>query len=538
MADEPASAGGSDSSEAPRAIVRTRSMPSIVWLIPAVAAFVGLYLAFWAWSEQGPVITIVFESAEGIEAGATRVKYKEVDVGVVESLELSEDLKQVTVTASMVKELGGYLTDETRFWVVKAEVSVEDFSGVGRIFSGVYIAIDPSPDGKRTRVFDGLEKAPVVRSDKPGTLFQLRATEITSIDVGSPVYYRWIPVGQVAGYQLADDGGSVRVQVFIEAPHDERVRSTTRFWNASGLDAVVTAEGLQIDTPGIVAMLGGGVAFETPATVNVAQDVPENMVFELYPNKQATRRPRYSLKTRYLLYFEDSVSGLVPGSPVEFRGIKLGEVLDVDVELDRETNEMRIPVVIEIEPERLGLTEKDLEIDPTGRISSMVAQGFRARLLTNNVLTGQKAVDFDFLQGARSRQIEYGHAYPILPTATGGLDAITTRVARIVDRVDQLPIESIGENLDRVFASLAETMGSIEGITAAADADLMPQMTETLGRLEQTLASADAMIAPDSAMALELEALVADLSEAADSLRVLAERLEEHPEELLRGKSE
>ena len=170
------------------------------------------------------------------------------------------------------------------------------------------------------------------------------------------------------------------------------------------------------------------------------------MVFELYPNKQATRRPRYSLKTRFLLYFEDSVSGLVPGSPVEFRGIKLGEVLDVDVELDRETNEMRIPVVIEIEPERLGLSVAELDEGAGARIEGMVSRGFRARLLTKSILTGQKAVDFDFLEGAREQEVVYGRAYPILPTATGGLDAITTRVARIVDRVDQLPIESIGDD--------------------------------------------------------------------------------------------
>ena len=536
MADEPA--GESVGPEAPRAIVRTRSMPSIVWLIPAVAAFVGLYLAFWAWSEQGPSITIVFDSADGIVAGTTVIKYKDVDVGIVETVELVEDLSQVNVTASMVNELAGYLTDETTFWVVKAEVSASEISAVDTILSGAYIGMAPSQDGKRTRVFEGLEKAPIIRPDKAGTLFQLRATELGSVDVGSPVYYRWIRVGQIAGYQLDDQGETVSVQVFIEAPHDERVRSTTRFWNASGLDAVVTAEGIQIDTPSMMAMLVGGIAFETPATVTVAQDVPENMVFELYPNKQATRMPRYSLKARYLLYFEDSVSGLVPGSPVEFRGIKLGEVLDVDVELDRVTNEMRIPVVIEIEPERLGLTVEELEADPTQRIENMVAQGFRARLLTNNILTGQKAVDFDFLEGAREQAVVYGRAYPILPTATGGLDAITTRVARIVDRVDQLPIESIGANLDQVFASLAATMGSIEEATAAANSDLLPGMTATLERLEQTLSSADALISPESATALEIESLVGDLSEAADSLRIMAERLEEHPEELLRGKSE
>ena len=336
--DEVGKSGGA----APSAIVREKARPSIVWLIPLIAAVVGLYLAYWAWSEQGPQITIVFESADGIVAGQTKLKYKEVDVGVVETVELNEDLSRVRVTASMAKELSGFITDETRFWVVRAEVSAAEISGVDTLLSGAYLAVDPSSEGERTRIFEGLEKAPVVRSDKPGTLFHLRAQELGSVDVGSPVYYRWLNVGQIAGYELDEAGESVNVQVFVEAPHDDRVRSTTRFWNASGLDAVVTAEGVQIDTPSLMSMLVGGIAFETPATVTVAQDVTENMIFELYPNKQATRQPRYSRKSRYLLFFEDSVSGLVPGSPVEFRGIKLGEVLDVDIELDLDTNEFRI----------------------------------------------------------------------------------------------------------------------------------------------------------------------------------------------------
>jgi len=547
MADESRGPDGAPSGEPPanptrksppKAIVQKRARPSIVWLIPLVAALVGLNLAYWAWSEQGPTISIVFDSADGLVAGQTKLKYKEVDVGLVESVELNEDLSKVKVTASLVKELASYLTDETRFWVVRAEVSAAEISGVDTLLSGAYIAVDPSADGEDTRFFAGLEKAPVVRSDKPGTLFNLRAQELGSIDVGSPVYYRWLRVGQLAGYTLDDAGEFVSVQVFVEAPHDQRVRSTTRFWNASGIDAVVTAEGLQIDTPSLMSMLVGGIAFETPATVTVAQDVAENMVFELYPNKQATRRPRYSLKTRFLLYFKDSVSGLVPGSPVEFRGIKLGEVLDVDVELDRETSEMRIPVVIEIEPERLGLTRVDIERDELDVIQGMVERGFRARLATNNMLTGQKAVDFDFLKGARPQTVELGRAYPILPTVSGGLDAITERVTRIVDRVDQLPLESIGENLDQVFESLATTLVSVESLTASANAELLPSMTATMIRLEQTLSSADAMISPDSPMTQELETLMVDLAGAAESLRLLAERLEEHPEELLRGKSE
>lgn len=521
---------------APQAIIRSRARPSSVWLIPLVAAVVGLYLAYWAWSEQGPTISIVFESAEGLEAGKTKLKYKEVDIGVVDTVELTGDLSKVRVTVSVVNGLLRYLTENTRFWVVRAEVSAGQISGLGTFLSGVYIAVDPSSEGARSFEFIGLEKAPVVTSDKPGTLFDLRAQELSSVEVGSPVYYRWLRVGQIAGYSLDEAGESIAVQVFIEAPHDRRVRSTTRFWNASGLDAVVSAEGIQIDSPSLISMLIGGIAFETPATVTVAQDVPENMVFELYPNKQATRRPRYSLKARYLLYFDDSVSGLVPGSPVEFRGIKLGEVLNVDLEVDRDGGEIRIPVVIEIEPERFGLTARDVADDGIGRVMGFVARGFRARLTTRNLLTGQKAIEFSFVENAIPVEIDFSQAYPILPTASGGLDAITERITRIVDKVDRVPIESIGKNLDEVLVNLSSTLATMQELAGTANSDLLPSLVASLGKLEDTLISANSMIAPDSAIAGELERLMGDLSTAARSLRLLAERLEEHPEELLRGK--
>jgi paraquat-inducible protein B len=306
MADNPSPQPNNGTGDVPQAIVRTRAGLSIVWLIPIIAAAVGLYLAYSAWSEQGPSITIVFDSAEGLEAGKTKLKYKDVDVGIVNAVELTEGISQVQVTASLVKGLADYLTVNTRFWVVRAEVTAGQISGLGTVLSGAYIAVDPSEEGDSARRFVGLEEPPVVTSDKPGTLFDLRAQELGSVEVGSPVYFRWLRVGQVAGYSLDELGESVAVQVFVESPHDRRIRSTTRFWNASGIDAVVTAEGIQIDSPSLISMLVGGIAFETPATVTVARDVTENMVFELYPNKQATRRPRYSLKKRFLLYFGTS----------------------------------------------------------------------------------------------------------------------------------------------------------------------------------------------------------------------------------------
>jgi paraquat-inducible protein B len=529
---------GAPRADLPYAVVRGRARPSVVWLIPLIAAVVGIFLAYRGYSERGPTITITFERALGLETGKTRVKFKEVDIGLVEAVEVSEDLKEVIVTASLVAGSERFLTASTRFWVVRAEVTAGQISGISTVLSGAYIAIDPSTEGDFSQRFVGLEKAPVVTSDENGRIFDLRADTLGSIDIGSPVYFRWLQVGEVAGYDLDDVGNQVNVQVFIESPHDERVRSTTRFWNASGLDAVVSAQGLQIDTPSLISMLVGGVAFETPATLAVARDVPEGMVFDLYPNKQATRQPRYLQKSRYILHFDESVSGLIPGSDVEFRGIKIGEVQDVQLEFEPISMDIRIPVVIEIEPERLGWTGQIADDGAHEYMRGLVAKGLRARIKTASLITGMKAVDFAIDSDAEPAELILGERYAELPTLGGGFDGIATRVARIVDRVDQIPIESIGQNLDKVLVTLRKTLSEFESLAGTANKDLMPSLTGSLEKLEQTLQSADTIIAPDGAIPRELERLVIDLAEAARTIRLLAERLEEHPEELLRGKRE
>lgn len=519
----------------PDALVRARAMPSIVWLIPLVAAFVGLYLAYWAWTQTGPTITIRFESAEGLEAGRTMLKYKDVKVGLVESVRLDEDLDHVVVTANVVNDLADYLTESTRFWVVRARVSAGELSGIETVFSGAYIAVDPSNVGESTRDFTGLEKPPVVTSDKPGKYFRLRAEELGSIDVGSPVYYRWLQVGRVAGYELAPSGDSVDVQVFVEAPHDARVRSTTRFWNASGLDATIRTDGLEIDTPSLSSFLLGGIAFETPATVSVAGDVPAEMVFDLYPNKAATKRRHAKNSSRFLVFFDESVAGLAPGSPVEFRGIEIGEVRDIDLARDPESGLIRIPVVIEVEVQRLGLEDDQ---DELAFLDGQVERGLRARLATKNLLTGQKSVDFDFIERAEAASIQRAKPYPILPTSGGDLDAITDRVARIVEKIDRMPLESIGSNLDASLARLTQVLDEIHKVAGTTNAEVLPGINASLDQLEHTLESADGLVAPDSALVTDLERLVGDLAEAARSIKLLSERLESHPEELLRGRPE
>lgn len=501
--------------EPPEAAVHARSGFSLVWLIPIVAALIGGWLAYRALSERGPTITITFKSGEGLEAGKTKVKFRDIEIGIVDSVTLAEDLSHVVVTAELVRGANRYLTENTRFWVVRAQITAGRVSGIGTVFSGAYIGVDPVLDGRQQRHFTGLDVAPIVTTGEPGRHFTLRSQELGSVEVGSPVYYRSIRVGQVVAYELDESGESVTVKVFVEAPHDQRVRQNTRFWNASGLDLSLDAEGIRLDSPSFVSMLIGGIAFDTPKSLEPETELEEGHVFVLYPNRRATREQTYTLRRRFLLYFQGSVQGLVPGSPVVFRGIKIGRVVDLKLEFDSDALDFYIPVLIELETERIEETGVETTYADE-RLVRLVERGLRAQLARGNLITGQLQVELDLHPEAPYAEVRFEGPYPELPTIPTPFEEITTDLARIVDRLDKVPLEAIG-------ADLGESLQTLR---------------TTLAKLDQTVESASTMLSPDSPTRRELQRALTELAGAARSVRLLADYLERNPEALLRGKEE
>jgi len=521
----------------PEAVVQTRSGFSFVWLIPIVAALVGAWLAYQAFSQRGPTVTITFKTGEGLEAGKTKVKYRDIQVGVVDSVTLAEGLSHVVVKAELERSGERYLTENTRFWVVRARITAGQVSGIGTVFSGAYIGMDPSTEGERRREFTGLETAPVMTTEEPGQQFTLRSEGVSPIEIGAPVYYRSIRVGQVLAYELDESGEFVTAQVFVQAPHDERVSQNTRFWNASGLDVSLDAEGIRLDSPSFLSMLMGGVAFDTPDSLVPGGAVEEDHVFTLYRNRKATMEKSYVLKRRWLLHFKGSVQGLAPGAPVVFRGIKIGEVLDLKLQFDHEELAFRIPVLIEVEPERIeefGVATTDTR----QRLERFVEQGLRAQLASANLLTGQLQVELDMHPDAPPAQVLFDGPYPELPTVPTPFDEITTGLARIIDRLSKVPLEEIGGDLREAMQSLRATLDETRGVAKQLNEDLAPTLAAALKELEGAVGSANKLLSPTSPTRRELQRALTELAAAARSARLLADYLEQHPEALVRGKEE
>jgi paraquat-inducible protein B len=498
--------------EVATAVVDTRRRPSIVWLIPLVAALVGGFVAWRAFSERGPEITITFESAEGLEAGKTKVKYKDVEVGLVEEVRLSDDLSHVVCRARMVKGADAFLREGTRFWVVRPRVAGGQVSGLGTIFSGAYIGLDPVRAGRAARSFSALAVPPVVTIDEPGRHFVLRSYRAGAVDVGTPVFFRRIRVGQVVSSELDASGDSVTIQVFVEAPHDARVHTGTRFWNASGIDFALSAEGVSVDTESIVSILVGGIAFDTLERDD-GEPAADGAEFPLYENRAATQREMYTEKVQWQLYFDQSVRGLVAGSPVEFRGIRVGEVRDVRLEADADQRQLLIAVVIEIEPERIGHLHLGRE-QRRAAVDRLVAAGMRAQLKSGNLLTGQLTVALDMHPDAEPAQVVWREPLPVFPTIPTTLEEITENLTSLVKRLEKIPFDRIGADLG---SSLVAARASLE-------------------QAERTLAATQSLVAPESTLNQELQRSLHELTDAARSLGLAADQIEREPNSLLFGR--
>ena len=528
---------------------------SLVWVIPLLAALTGGWLAYRSVTEKGPAITIAFESAEGLEAGQTKIKYKEVELGKVVKILLSSDRDHVLVKAELDKQAEGLLSEKTRFWVVRARVGATEVKGLSTLFSGVYIAMDPGPPGPPVDHFKGLKTPPIVTSGIPGRHFILVAERRSSLDVGSPVYYRQIRAGEVVAYDLAPDGQTIRFNIFVRAPYDQNVFENTQFWNVSGFDFSLSARGVQLKTETLSTLLMGGIAFSLPEDSPSGNRAEEETVFTLFENVEASRVKHYAFKTRWLIYFNGSVRGLAPGAPVEFRGIPIGEVVDIKLVFDEETVAFDIPVLIEVEPERVlsGQSLTGIE-DLKPIMDQLVANGLRARLETGNLLTGQKLVEFDIHPDAPPDKIVWEDPYPRLPTLPGRVEAITSQIVGIINKLERLPIEQIAADLQatvqntrklsgspalpRALAQLNTALNDLQKFVNRLTSDVTPEILKTLQQVQSSLISARSILDSDADLQFTIKTAMDEVTKSARSLRVLTEYLEHHPEAFIFGKGE
>lgn len=519
-----------------------RWLPSLVWLIPIVAAIVGISLLINTLASRGPEITVTFRTAEGLTPGKTAVRYKDVDIGLVKSVRLASDRSHVVATIELTKDAESFAAKDTRFWVVRPRFAISGISGLETLLSGAYIGVDAGKDAERTRSFTGLEVPPVVTTDASGRQFVLRAQDLGSLDIGSPVYYRRVQVGQVVAYQLEPNGRDITLRVFVNKPYDKLVTADTRFWHASGVDLKLDASGLKLSTQSLVTVLLGGVAFQAPDHTAARDPAAENTQFLLASDQgEAMKEPEELAPTLAVLNFDQSVRGLAPGAPVDFRGVIVGQVRSIGIEYQRERKAFRMPVVVEFYPSRMGFRERDVADEARKRmvVQELVRRGMRAQLRTGNLLTGQLYVALDFFPKAPApANMDLGAPVPEFPTTPGTFDELQAKLGDIVNRIDKVPFDQIGQDVRTAMVSMNKMLDSADKLVAQLNGDVAPQALAALQDARRTLSSANGTLASDAPLQQDTRRMLQELTRTAVSLRTLTDYLERHPEALLRGKTE
>lgn len=515
----------------PQASVCKKKSFSLIWIVPLVALIIGLGLVYTAIMEKGPTVTITFASAEGLEAGKTKVKYKDVEIGKVEAVKLTEDFEHVEVTVSLVKRADDYINDQTRFWVVRPRLSGGTVTGLGTLLSGAYIAVDPGNDGESQSEFIGLEIPPVVTEDTPGKLFTLKARDLGSLDYGSPIYYRGIKIGQVVGYGLQKTGEGVDITVFVDAPYDDYVKDSSRFWLASGMDLEMDADGIRFDTESLVSLLIGGISLTNPEHIKGTPIADAGDMFQLFPTRDAAMKEQFVQKEYYILKFAQSVRGLSIGAPVEFKGFPVGRVADIGIEFDWKSKEVLVPVRIEVEKERLErIASQTGEADTDAMLELLVKQGMRGQVRTGNLLTGKLYVALDFFKAVEPAKVISDGGIIEIPTTPTPIEELTSNMSALLEKLQKIPMEKIGNNAVETLQSIKETSEKLEKLADSNELRLAFQKTR------ETMEGANNLLSKDSATIVELQRAMREMSEAARAVRSLADQLERHPESLLRGK--
>lgn len=527
---------------------------SLVWIVPIVALVIGVVLVARSFLQAGPTITIEFRSAEGLEPGRTEVRFKEVVVGRVTRVSLTPDRQKVRATVRLDKSVETLAVADTRFWVVRPRIGTGGVSGLGTLFSGAYIGVDAGASDVSTTEFTGLDSPPLLLRGEPGRSYVLRADDLGSLDVGSPVYYKRVRAGRVVGYSLDPTGRTLTVQVFIESPHEQLVTRNTRFWNASGIELGLSASGLTVNTQSVASVLAGGIAFGSPDGAAAGPPAPAGESFRLFGSERAALAPDDGDPMRVRMVFDQSLRGLEAGAPVDLQGIELGSVREIELQYDAQGHHLPVAVTADLYPQRLGRLRADFKPPRGARgprdallLARLVEQGLRAQVRNGNLLTGRLYVALDFVAKAPPAPFDALADVPTLPTVPGAFADMQTQLAETIARLSKVRFDEIGSGVQDTLKAASASAGALQRTLDGADGslrELTPELRATLAELRQTLAATQRALgqaernlaADDAPLQRQAGQTLAELQRAAQALRVLADTLQRQPQSLLLGR--
>jgi len=489
--------------EYPTAQISPKSRFSLIWIIPITAALIGGWLVFKYYSERGTFITITFDQAAGIEAKKTPIRYKNVEIGKVRKLRLSSDLTKAKVTAEIYPEMAEHLSGNTRFWVVKPRLTFQGISGLDTLLSGVYIGMDPGellndedkPDDLQTE-YSGLATPPTITTGEKGTALILNTNNLGSLDVGSPLYYHKINVGEVTGYRLNKENDSVDISIYVHSPYHEKIKTNSRFWNVSGLELELTAGGVTARLESLTSLLIGGIAFDTPDDEFGHELNDSNIKFTLYDSfKLADDDTQHVNKLFYVMYFEDTLHGLSKDSVIEYGGVKIGKVENILLESADESTRIKTLVKASFRIDSFSPFGDKEEAEQT--LKNLVSDGLQAQLTVDSLITGAQYISLNMTKNS-SKNKKITEIFALMPTSMRHAAVIPTKNAQMT--LLNFDAGEITAELNKAISSVTALINSkdvkktIKGLASTAES--ISKITNKLnkkgfsGELVKTLTAA------------------------------------------------
>ncbi|MBL4567772.1 MAG: MCE family protein [Porticoccus sp.] len=493
-------------SEAPPLVSRGKRF-SAIWIIPLVTLVIGVSIIVRSFMTEGPTITLDFETADGLVQGKTKVRLLSVEVGLVEQVTFKEDMSGVIATVKLERKAQSLLREDTRFWVVRARIGASGVSGLGTILAGTYIEMAPGTGPVGRRKFVGLESPPLTPVDAPGLRLALFSDRAGSVGAGDSVLYRGYKVGRVEAMSFDADRKEVRYDIFVDAPFHELIDTTTRFWDTSGVKIKATAEGVEVRTGSIDTILLGGVAFAPPPGLPPGSPVKNGRKYKLYESYDDILKHPFRYRNYYVVSFQQSMGGLVSGAPVEYRGIKIGQVERILVKELVAKNQRGagnpIPVLIYIEPGQFGLPDNDDSVNHVEKmIEYGVANGLRATLTTGNLLTGKQVVSINYFPDEEPVELGMFEQYVVIPSIETGVERLGAQVSAFLEKLNALPLEetlagmnmALG-NADKTLASLSAALDSANSLLEGDETRAMSQsLGASVNSLNQSLENLDGLV--------------------------------------------
>ncbi|GAA5126863.1 MCE family protein [Luteolibacter yonseiensis] len=517
---------------------------NIVWVVPVIALLVGAWMIWRNLSSQGPVAYLRFETAEGIDRGKTEVRCRSVRVGVVKDVQLAED--SVVVSVELDPDYGNLLRSGTNFWVVRPRVTASAITGIGTLITGAYIELNPGPDlGDEVNHFTGLETPPATSSDIPGRRIMLTADQAGSLIAGSPIYYRGFEVGRIENRKLDFANERVTFDAFIREEYSSLVKENTRFWNASGVDFDLGADGVKVRTSSLQAIVSGGAAFGTPEGEEPGKTVDDGTIFPLFPDQDSAQGAAFNPTLKFLLLFDQTVRGLKESAPVEFKGIPIGRVVDISFDYLQDNKESRIPVLVEIDPSFLRReAAENIGKEDHQFLANAVKDGLRATLKSGNLLTGALFVDVNYMKDAKPAELAKIGEYLSVPTVSGGLE---NQLTAALEKFKNLDVEGLlaklgttAENASAMAAEIKEAAASVRTMTDSADFAKIPaDLRANLAAFEKLSATLDKSVTsygPDGPLQGDMLRTLEEVRALSRSMKSLMNSIDEKPNSLLFGR--